>query len=99
MPLFKLYKEDIQRVKKPTNIWFKEAETINQKVATAFGPYGMYKITHESDILSNGKDILDNIELGPMAEPIIKSINAQYQENKDGTTSLATIIKAYDRSS
>ncbi len=92
MPLFKLYKEDIQQVKKPTNIWFKEAETINQKIASTFGPYGMYKLTSDSDILSNGKDIIDNIELGPMAEPIIKSVTSQYQENKDGTTSLALLL-------
>lgn len=103
MPLFNLYKEDIQQVKKPTNLWFREASFIDRLVSPVFGPYGMYKLTESGEILSTGKDVLDNIELSPMAEPILKSINAQYEEFRDGTTSLALllsrmVIKAHDLS-
>ncbi|MCD6237245.1 MAG: hypothetical protein J7K13_04765 [Thermoplasmata archaeon] len=92
MPLFNLYKEDLQRVKKPTDLWSKEANTIDHSVSTLFGPYGMYKMTESGEILISGKDVLDNIDLGPMAEPIIKSVNAQYEEHRDGTTSLALLL-------
>ena len=92
MPLFNLYKEEIQQVRKPTNLWFKEASSINHSVSTIFGPHGMHKFTVDGEILSTGKDVLDNIELGPLAEPILKSINAQYKEFQDGTTSLALLL-------
>jgi chaperonin GroEL (HSP60 family) len=57
----------------------------------------------DGEILSNGKEVLDNIELGPMAEPILKSVDAQYKEFRDGTVSLALllskmIVKAHDLS-
>lgn len=90
--MFNLYKEDLEKVKKPTNLWSKEAKKIESSVSSSFGPYGMYKITESGEILSSGKDILDNIDLGPMAEPIIESIKEQYKEFKDGTAALALIL-------
>lgn len=90
--MFNLYKEDLEKVEKPTNIWSKEAKKIERSVSNSFGPYGMYKMTGSGEILSSGKDILDNTELGPMAEPIIESINEQYKEFNDGTTSLALLL-------
>ena len=90
--MFNLYKEDLEKVEKPTNIWLKEAKKIERSVSSSFGPYGMYKMTGSGEILSSGKDILDNTELGPMAEPIIESINEQYKEFNDGTTSLALLL-------
>jgi len=103
MPIFQLYKEELERVKKPTNIWSKEAKSIDQSVSSLLGPYGMYKLTRDGEILSNGKEVLDNIELGPMAEPIKKSVDAQYKEFRDGTVSLALllskmVVKAHDLS-
>ncbi len=103
MPIFNVYKEDLERVKKPTNIWSKEAESIERSVSSLLGPYGMYKLTNDGEILINGKEILDNVELGPTAEPIKKSVDAQYKEFRDGTVSLALllsklIVKAHDLS-
>ena len=101
MAIFNLYKEDLERVKKPTDIWSSEAKSIDRSVSSLLGPYGMYKITKDGELLSNGKDVLDNTDLGPMSEPIIKSVNAQYKEFHDGTTSLALLLsrmmaKAHD---
>ena len=101
MSIFNLYKEDLEQVKKPMDIWSSEAKSIDRSVSSLLGPYGTYKITEDGEILSNGKDILDNTYLGPMSEPIIKSVNAQYKEFQDGTTSLALLLsrmtaKAHD---
>ena len=103
MPIFNLYKEDLERVEKPTNLWFVEAKSVDSSISPLLGPYGMYKMTTDGEILSGGKEVLDNIELGPMAEPILKSVNAQYKEFQDGTASLALLLsrvmmKAHDLS-
>ena len=103
MPLFHLYKKELERVKKPTNIWSKEAKSIDQSISSLLGSYGMYKLTKDGEILSNGKEVLDNIELGPMAEPIKKGVDSQYREFRDGTVSLALllskmVVKAHDLS-
>ena len=103
MPIFNVYNENLERAKKPTNLWSAEARSIDRSVNSLLGPYGMYKMTMDGEILSNGKEVLDNIELGPMAEPILKSVDAQYKEFRDGTVSLALllskmIVKAHDLS-
>ena len=90
--MFNLYKQDIHRARKPTKLWYKEAKKIESSVSTLLGPNGMHKMTEDGEILTSGKDVLDNIELGPMAEPITESVNAQYREFGDGTTSLALLL-------
>lgn len=101
--MFNLYKNEMQQVRKPTNLWYKEAKKIDMAVSTLLGPYGMYKMTESGEILSNGKDVVDSIELGPMAEPILDAVSKQYEEFGDGTVSLALILsrlisKAYELS-
>lgn len=101
--MFNLYKHDMQQVRKPTNLWYKEAKKIDMSISTLLGPYGMYKMTESGEILSNGKDAIESIELGPMAEPILDAISKQYKEFGDGTVSLALILsrlvsKAYELS-
>ena len=86
--MFNLYKNEMQQVRKPTNLWYKEAKKIDMAVSTLLGPYGMYKMTESGEILSNGKDVIDSIELGPMAEPILDAVSKQYEEFGDGTVSL-----------
>ena len=83
--MFNLYKNEMQQVRKPTNLWYKEAKKIDMAVSTLLGPYGMYKMTESGEILSNGKDVIDSIELGPMAEPILDAVSKQYEEFGDGT--------------
>ncbi len=90
--MFNLYKQDIHSTRKPTKLWYKEAKKIEGSVSTLLGPNGMYKMTEDGELLTSGKDVLDNIELGPMAEPIMESVNAQYKEFGDGTTSLALLL-------
>jgi len=90
--MFNIYSQDIQKVRKPTKLWDKEAKKIEDSVKTMLGPYGLYKMTESGEILISGKDVLDNIELGPMAEPITESVNAQYTEFGDGTTSFALLL-------
>jgi len=61
-------------------------------------------MTESGEILSNGKDVIDSIELGPMAEPILDAVSKQYEEYGDGTVSLFALIlsrlisKAYELS-
>jgi len=90
--MFNLYKHDMHRARKPSKLWYKEAKKIESSVSTMLGPNGMYKMTESGEVLTSGKDVLDNIELGPMAEPITESVNAQYREFGDGTTSLALLL-------
>ena len=43
--MFNLYKNEMQQVRKPTNLWYKEAKKIDMAVSTLLGPYGMYNLT------------------------------------------------------
>jgi chaperonin GroEL (HSP60 family) len=92
MPSLNLAKQKYYQEKNPKDLWTKEAKTINEAVQTIFGPNGLEKMTTDGEILSTGKDIIDSINLGPLADPIRQSINHQYKEHKDGTTSLALLL-------
>lgn len=87
-----IYKNEINNYKNPKELWIKEAKTIDKSVDTIFGPYGLEKMTTDGDVLSIGKDVIDAIELGALAEPIRQSINNQYKEHGDGTTALALLL-------
>lgn len=87
-----IFKDEMEQAENPTNLWSDEAKTIERGVRVLLGPYGMYKLTGSGSLLGSGKDIMDNIDLGPMAEPIMESVNDQYREHTDGTTSLALLL-------
>lgn len=89
---FNLTKEQLYKEKNPKELWIKEATTINDQIQSLYGPNGLYKMTRDGEILTTGKEIIDTIDLGPLADPIRKSINAQYTEHTDGTTSLSLLL-------
>jgi chaperonin GroEL (HSP60 family) len=92
MAMYEIFEYDMENSKNPTNLWSGEANKIERSLSSLLGPYGLYKMTENGNILDTGKDVLDNIELGPMSEPIIESINKQYKEFGDGTISLALLL-------
>lgn len=92
MSMYEIFEYDMENAKNPTDLWSGEAKKIENALSNLLGPYGLYKMTGNGSILDTGKDVLDNIELGPMAEPIIDSINKQYKEFNDGTISLALLL-------
>jgi len=92
MPSLNYAINQLYQEKNPKELWTKEAKSIEEAVQTIFGPNGLQKMTTDGEILSTGKDIVDNINLGPLADPIRKSINQQYKEHNDGTTSLALLL-------
>lgn len=92
MPSLNYAINHLYQEKNPKELWTKEAKSIEEAVHTIFGPNGLQKMTSDGEILSTGKDIVDSINLGPLADPIRKSINQQYKEHNDGTTSLALLL-------
>lgn len=87
-----IYKQKLYKEKNPKDIWIKEAKTIDNAISPQFGPNGIYKMTNEGDILTTGKEIIDNIELGAIADPIRKTVNDQYKQHKDSTASLSLLL-------
>ena len=92
MSPFNLTKQQMYQEKNPKELWIKEATSIYDSIHSLFGPNGLYKMTKDGEILTTGKDIIDAIPLGPLADPIRQSINSQYTQHNDGTTSLALLL-------
>jgi len=89
---FNIYKQKMYEEKNPKELWIKEAKTIDRAISPQFGPNGIYKMTNDGDILVTGKEIIDSIELGALADPIRKTVNEQYKQHKDGTASLSLLL-------